>query len=120
MEVVIDLTIGIENWLAIKCTQLIKPSLNFCTLIFFSLRTLCRGLKYASRNPYGNLLRSVYEVKIELLHVLYSAMLHSAALYSTVLHCTIMYCGVLSCSSAILYHALLYCILRAMLYSKTW
>lgn len=36
--------------------------------IRFSLRTFCRALSYASENPYGNELRSLYEVCFSSLH----------------------------------------------------
>ena len=40
-------------------------SLLYWTLLFpfsFSLRTLCRALRYAAINPHQNVLRSIYEV----------------------------------------------------------
>ena len=53
-------------------------SLLFCS--FYSLRTLCRALRYASGNPHGNALRSIYEVVLGFIH------LHSLAFTCIHLH----------------------------------
>lgn len=55
-------------------------SLLFCS--FYSLRTLCRALRYASGNPHGNALRSIYEVVLGFIyfHSLAFTCIHSHSL----------------------------------------